>query len=72
MTKNISVSKRHLSSMYGIPLKQYKARRNLSNDYQLPPSYTCLRSAVTQTQTSIELAARNQNLKGFRNKKYFF
>lgn len=47
--KKLHMLKRHLGSMYGMTLDQYKARWNLPHDYPtVSPSYTRRRSAIAQ------------------------
>jgi predicted transcriptional regulator len=47
--KKLHMLKRHLGSMYGMTLDQYKARWNLPHDYPtVSPSYARRRSAIAQ------------------------
>ena len=47
--KKLSMLKRHLSTMYGMTLVQYKERWNLPHDYPtVSPSYARRRSAIAQ------------------------
>ncbi len=47
--KKLSMLKRHLSTMYGMTLAQYKERWNLPHDYPtVSPSYARRRSAIAQ------------------------
>jgi len=48
--KQLQMLKRHLSTMYGMTLDQYKARWNLPHDYPtVSASYTRRRSAIAHT-----------------------
>jgi predicted transcriptional regulator len=47
--KKLHMLKRHLGSMYGMTLDQYKSRWNLPHDYPtVSPSYARRRSAIAQ------------------------
>ena len=47
--KKLSMLKRHLNTMYGMTLQQYKERWNLPHDYPtVSPSYARRRSAIAQ------------------------
>ncbi len=64
--KKLQMLKRHLSTVYGMTLDQYKERWNLPNDYPMvSPSYARRRSAIAKN-TGLGKTGRKGRLKAVK------
>ena len=64
--KHLQMLKRHLSTVYGMTLDQYKERWNLPNDYPMvSPSYARRRSAIAKN-TGLGKTGRKGRLKAMK------
>ena len=62
--KKLSMLKRHLSTMYGMSLDQYKERWSLPHDYPtVSPSYARRRSAIAQNTGLGKTGRKKKHLK---------